>query len=87
MDTTRVAVITFADEAQIWIDQVTANNVHDHKCSLLGTALPAIKYAWVTYSANKIPVLKQNKSLYSRAIIKATTCLISIWSMFLTASE
>ncbi|XP_076814212.1 sushi, von Willebrand factor type A, EGF and pentraxin domain-containing protein 1-like isoform X2 [Clavelina lepadiformis] len=45
MDTTRVAVITFADIAELWVDQVTADNIHDHKCSLLGTSLPAITYA------------------------------------------
>ena len=47
MDTTRVAVVTFADEAEVWVDQVTSGNIHEHKCSLLGTSLPNIDYALV----------------------------------------
>lgn len=47
MDTTRVAVVTFADAAEVWVDQVTSGNIHEHKCSLLGTSLPNIVYALV----------------------------------------
>lgn len=54
MDTTRVAVVTFADAAEVWVDQVTSGNIHEHKCSLLGTSLPNIDYALVEFKvANK----------------------------------